>query len=349
MKFIYFAILAITTFFTPLNLTIAQSSSPNNTWLASKYIGYNNGIPSGNLYFKTNGATRASITSGLGYFGIGIQQPIYRLHVDGDLFVTGTGINNAPGTASLLFGDNNNQPEFGIEYNGGGLNFWKPFGSSNGNNGNGFRNNLLFVKDDGNIGIGTSNPTQTLEVAHDDATGGIAINQVGTMSKKSEIKFNYQGNEEWAIGSHLDPSGINSFFIWSHLGNRTALYISENGKVNIGGLTIPPQSSQYMLFVDGGIATRDIKVTNSTIWPDFVFSKSYILAPLHEVEEYILKHNHLPGIQSSEEIISNNGYEIGDMQNKLLMKIEEQTLYIISLQKQIDKIKNELILLNNNK
>ncbi len=164
MKSFHFAILTLTTLFTPFNLINSQSSSPNNTWQSSKYIGYNSGIPSGDLYFKTNGATRASITSGLGYFGIGTQQPIFRMHVDGDLFITGTRINNAPGTASLLFGDNNIQPEFGLEYNGGGLNFWKPFGSANGTGGNGFGNYFLFIKDNGKVGIHTNNPTADLTI-----------------------------------------------------------------------------------------------------------------------------------------------------------------------------------------
>ncbi len=62
--------------------------------------------------------------------------------------------------ASLLFGGVNNTTvgwgEYGIEYNvwEGGLNFWKPNGS------NGFKNWVLFLKDDGRVGIGTKDLTK---------------------------------------------------------------------------------------------------------------------------------------------------------------------------------------------
>jgi len=61
--------------------------------------------------------------------------------------------------ASLLFGGLENTTvgwgQYGIEYNvsAGGLNFWKPWGS------NGAKNWVLFLKDDGRVGIGTQNLT----------------------------------------------------------------------------------------------------------------------------------------------------------------------------------------------
>lgn len=52
-----------------------------------------------------------------------------------------------------------------------------------------------------------------------------------------------------------------------------------------------------------------------------------------------MKHNHhLPEIPSAKEVME-NGLDLGDMQGKLLMKIEELTLYILDLQKQIDELK----------
>ena len=65
-----------------------------------------------------------------------------------------------------------------------------------------------------------------------------------------------------------------------------------------------------------------------------------------ELEDFIKRNKHLPGIPSANEIENNDGFEVGAMQQKLLEKIEEQSLYIINLQKQIDELKK---LVNKNK
>jgi len=69
-----------------------------------------------------------------------------------------------------------------------------------------------------------------------------------------------------------------------------------------------------------------------------VFENDYNLLPLNEVEQYIKQNNRLPNIPSAQEI-EENGLDLGEMQSKLLLKIEEMTLYILDLQKQIDELK----------
>ena len=52
--------------------------------------------------------------------------------------------------------------QYGLEYQSiaetggemGGLNFWKPFGSTNGSEGNGFANYIMYLRDNGQIGMG---------------------------------------------------------------------------------------------------------------------------------------------------------------------------------------------------
>jgi hypothetical protein len=75
-------------------------------------------------------------------------------------------------------------------------------------------------------------------------------------------------------------------------------------------------------------------------WPDYVFEDSYNLLELSEVEQFINKNKHLPGIPSASEVEA-NGIDIGDMQSKLLLKIEELTLYIIKLEKRILEIEGK--------
>lgn len=97
--------------------------------------------------------------------GIGTDRPAQKLHVlDGNILISRSPIQTkAPGSknGSVLFGDfiteKSTLGEWGIEYYTGnddyasnGLNFWKPFSS-----GNGGGNDYLYLRNDGDIGIGT--------------------------------------------------------------------------------------------------------------------------------------------------------------------------------------------------
>lgn len=194
----------------------------------------------------------------------------------------------------------------------------------------------------GRVGIGTSTPSQILDITHNDATGdGISLNQLSSTNYKSGIRFKQNGNEKWAIGNDIDNNNGQNFFIWDNLGTATRLLINGYGKVGIG--VTPPNNgtSVYKLYVDGGVVTRDVKVTAGA-FPDYVFASEYKLMPISELEKYIAKNHHLPEIPSAKEIEKNEGFEIGDMQTKLVKKVEEQTLYIISLQKQLDELKIQM-------
>jgi len=111
-----------------------------------------------------------------------------------------------------------------------------------------------------------------------------------------------------------------------------------------GKLLIGPNSvlfpSDYSLVVDGKIIAEELRIQNSTAWPDYVFSKDYKLSSLEDIDKYIKANKHLPKIQPAA-IIEKEGYDIGLMDRKLLEKIEELTLYIIELNKRIKDLENE--------
>lgn len=113
------------------------------------------------------------------------------------------------------------------------------------------------------------------------------------------------------------------------------LFLDNNGKVGVG--TSKPQAK---FAVNGDILAKSIRVnTSSTYRPDYVFSFDYELMSLKDLENYITENKHLPGIISAEEVDEQGDVDLGEMNTKLLEKIEELTLYIIDLQKQIDKLK----------
>ena len=83
----------------------------------------------------------------------------------------------------------------------------------------------------------------------------------------------------------------------------------------------------------GNILAGEIKVTPQ--WhPDFVFEDDYKLMKLSEVERYINKNGHLPGIPSAK-VVAANGIALGESHARLLQKIEELTLHLIKQEKQI--------------
>jgi len=115
---------------------------------------------------------------------------------------------------------------------------------------------------------------------------------------------------------------------------------------NVGIGTINPDSK---LAVNGTIHSKEVKVDMNG-WPDYVFKKGHDLPTLEEIEEQINKNGHLANIPSEEEVLK-NGINLGEMNAKLLQKIEEMTLYMIEMkkenevQKKLLKIQDEKIYL----
>ncbi|WP_462248819.1 LytTR family transcriptional regulator DNA-binding domain-containing protein [Ferruginibacter sp.] len=109
------------------------------------------------------------------------------------------------------------------------------------------------------------------------------------------------------------------------------------GGLRVGDEILP---AGYKFGVDGKAICTELLVRLVPNWPDYVFNKNYQLPELNEVENFIRKNNHLPGIPSAK-TIETNGLNIGEMQKLQMQKIEELTLYIIELKKEIEKLKTQ--------
>ncbi len=126
------------------------------------------------------------------------------------------------------------------------------------------------------------------------------------------------------------------------------MQILGNGRVAIGD--VAPQAKLHVsgdiladeirvediaatnLNLEGNIAANQITVKANGNTADFVFSDTYNLKDLTEVENYIKTHKHLPDIPSAEEMEA-SGVNLAEMNKLLLQKVEELTLYIIDLKK----------------
>ena len=198
---------------------------------------------------------------------------------------------------------------------------------------NGAQNQLFSVLKNGNFGIGTFSPTDKLTV-------------VGSTQIENNIQLGHTGNTNKIVSREVNQtltiggSTLTTFETYSN-GWRETMRIANDGNVGIG--TTSPNAK---LTVNGTIHSKEVKV-DTDIWSDFVFKKEYNLPSLEEVEKHIAEKGHLENIPSEEEVLK-NGVNLGEMNAKLLQKIEEMTLYMIEQNKKIIDLQNRLKKIENN-
>jgi hypothetical protein len=118
--------------------------------------------------------------------------------------------------------------------------------------------------------------------------------------------------------------------------------ITKEGSVVIG---LPESTSKKSLRVNGPIYANEVQI-KTNVWADYVFNENYKLPTLNEVKQHIDENKHLPGIPTEKEV-KENGVNVGEMQVKLLQKIEELTLYVIQQNEKIQVLETELKELKN--
>ncbi len=161
---------------------------------------------------------------------------------------------------------------------------------------------------EGSINIG-GNTNRSLKVRHIEG-------KEPSNSDFGNLYLNYTNNKDVYIGG-----GSSTF--------NTDLFIPK-GNLGIG----VRDTKGFELAVAGKALAEEVVVKLQTAWPDYVFTKDYDLPSLEEVENYITNKGHLPSIPSATNV-EENGIHLGEMNKKLLEKIEELTLYTIAQEKRI--------------
>lgn len=197
----------------------------------------------------------------------------------------------------------------------------------------------MTIKNNGYIGIGTTAPSEKLEV-----NGNLKLDGNGSLI---ELGGNVAGKEVNAgkIGYKKFSDGLDIVGAGTTGANRKVYIYAEagttiNGPVFIGAKK-PTTETDYKLSVDGKIMSQEVKVTGVDGWSDFVFENDYKLKSLPEVESYIQENKHLPDVPSEKEV-KTNGYDVSSMDSMLLRKIEELTLYMIDLKKENESLKTKI-------
>ncbi|WP_426483553.1 hypothetical protein [Flavobacterium sp. 2] len=138
-----------------------------------------------------------------------------------------------------------------------------------------------------------------------------------------------------ALGTSADNVGIIQGYSKTFSALNNIVFQPYGGNVGIG--VINPKNR---LDVNGTIHSQEVKVDMEN-WSDFVFKKEYNLPTLEEVEKHIAEKGHLENIPSEVEVLK-NGINLGQMNAKLLQKIEEMTLYMIQQNKKIIDLETRL-------
>jgi hypothetical protein len=180
---------------------------------------------------------------------------------------------------------------------------------------------------DGNVGIGTSIKPEKLTVnGNISIVDGFSYNvhppSGASWANKRLIFHGWNGSADFTE-IQVPGGGLNG----------AQIRLNSNGNVGIG--TTNPQAK---LAVNGGILAQEIKVKTDISVPDYVFDSDYKMLSLAEIENYVKEHKHLPEIPSAK-TIGKEGLDLAEMNLLLLKKVEELTLYLIELKKEINILK----------
>lgn len=208
---------------------------------------------------------------------------------------------------------------------------------------------IILGKYGGNVGIGTTNPASILHVYRPTSGDNLVVTEVASAASNwTGLSMRYAGNEYFSAKGNVNSGefrlgGMHSSGYYATIySNGAETMRVAGGNVGIG--TTDPGS--YKLAVNGHVRAKEIKV--ETGWSDFVFEPDYKLLSLKETEEYIKKNGHLPEIPSAKEVEA-NGINLGEMNAKLLQKIEELTLHLIEQNKDLNKLRSEMTQLKLNR
>jgi len=204
--------------------------------------------------------------------------------------------------------------------------------------------------------FGTTDNTDLVLAAGNAGTPGVGANRVRIDNASGNIGIGpdfFIGKNPTALldlginsihGTNTpSPIAIRDFNLsTTHAWNNTLFEVDRLGNIYMG--TTRPSNSTYtgaLLTVSGTMVVKEIYVaTTDASWADYVFKKDYKLMPLKEVEKYISTNQHLPNVPSAAEV-ETKGQNLGALQIKQMEKTEELYLYIIEMNKKLEKLEEQ--------
>jgi hypothetical protein len=290
----------------------------------------------GGLRLYTENIARMMIDSN-GYVGIGTTFPASRLDLrsnNGDYLLANFRNTSTTNDRSALIGMQSG--------NATGATHWL-MGVGGTANGLGFTGNQFYLE---NAGKGSRMSIDSFGAFKFGAAGstqnGSTLN-LGGKDNQPEASISFGTNGEF-FNMAVNVSGQLQFTPNNNIptGGTPCMTIDDEsgGRVAIG--TVASMPTGYKLFVEDGILTERLKVAvnGSGNWADYVFAPDYKLMPLEDVEAFVKENKHLPNVPSADKMVE-TGIDVATVDAKLMEKIEELTLYMIDMKKEINTLKKE--------
>jgi len=248
---------------------------------------------------------------------------------------------------------------------------------------------FLAIDSNGNMGLGTTTPSEAKLQIHEAAGNTQFIAAAGSnlpgistfvASTNASLGYNlryqnglkFMGNGYGSYWNYAPALGKLYYYYSSTTGTADgvasgvfSLVIDSSGQLGIGttspkaplhvtgnvvlGSTSIIPAVGYKLSVDGKIICEELKVQLSGDWPDYVFENNYNLPSLDLLEKQVMEQKHLPNIPSAADVEAAKGIVVGQMQNKLLEKVEELYRYVFQLNNENKAMKEEIKQLKGNK
>jgi hypothetical protein len=283
----------------------------------SAYVQTNTSHP---LNFATNGGGTQMLLSTAGNLGIGNIDPVHKLDVTGRMRLryggvsAGIWLNKQDNSDEALFTGNYNDTMYGI-FNNANSQGWQFF----------------FDHKNARMGIDVSNPK-------------VALSFPGIAGKKISLFPGNTGDVGMGVFAsefrlHSDQASADITFGHDNYTNgfTERMRVKGDGRVCIG--TTSPATG-YLLSVNGKVIAQEVRVQHKTNWPDYVFNKDYKRMSLGELETYVNVNKHLPGFEPAA-VVEKEGADVGEIQRRLLEKVEELTLHLIDVNnRMVDMNKN---------
>jgi len=172
-----------------------------------------------------------------------------------------------------------------------------------------------------------------------DTTSTFALLTIGDRSRPTGEPFLQVGNDTFF--TDVDLRNILGLY-GSYNTGEGGLKLGSSGPTLYGAssnLGIGTTNPQNKLDVNGTIRAKEIIVESD--WADFVFDDGYELPSLAEVQEHIDEFGHLPGIPKESDV-QQHGVSLGEMNARLLQKVEELTIYTLKQEATINQQHDEI-------
>jgi hypothetical protein len=212
-----------------------------------------------------------------------------------------------------------------------------------GSNNMGLGNNSLYNNVSGNANVGIGDGVLYNSTGDNNVAVGQLAGAASTGSNGIFLGHNAGSNETNGDKLYIANTGTNTPLVY---GDFVAKFLAV-GEVAVADRNAAA-SGGYRLLVKGGMMTEKIKVAiaGGSDWSDYVFEDDYKMMSLEEVESFVKENKHLPNVPSTSEVLE-NGIDVAKTDAKLLEKIEELTLYLIEINKDVKKLQQENINLKN--